>query len=694
MNLLKLSIIVALGCLLHTESFVFQQDTTFHFGTEKGRCLHTTALERLWRTGITPPMTVGNSRQASTRRFYQSNDENTNANISIRSVRTGIHGKPALSSAEDIELTRQIIMSKWDIELTRQIIMGRMDVESVEIKVDLEVEPDMESNMDDYSNNRSDYHDVGPNIVVDSAVQSGAATNPNGINLDLLDSESNSKSRSKSNPVESVPPNTVRRASIRGVSISPSGFLVLVMVQVIARSNQNSNENELENMKENDNEGSKTHRITFPIRITSDAQDAFAATSAESLTMCQLLTGIDMAGAVLNPEVFRDIIGLFCSPDKDEYDAEEDTKESMDIIVEDELGLGSDVWRSPPDDTPLMNDEAAEELRLQSESCTRAYVRNFIENNLAEAYGVGSVLSYQEANMSQRSNIAFPTFSLDSVTIDLPQFDSDWTRMKNMEVWKSVVRKETQSLVDESSILEKNDSVKGNFSQNSLIPLPLQFVLECRIDGETLHIPLYNQIATIQRSHPHLYYKTDRTNYNMERCKEILQDVLYGYDDDCSGAFVALTLALRYKCPIGITSGAIEAVKEMQLQFDESARSEMSTRRRNGINSIGQSRSIMQVCMLQQIAFRSSSCESADSDSDGPEDNDGVENDDSEITSILPQYASTSSLHLQTKRVSQNIEHGFQLSKLHGALKIAIAKGDLRAETKIRNEIKKLTDNM
>jgi hypothetical protein len=68
--------------------------------------------------------------------------------------------------------------------------------------------------------------------------------------------------------------------SIQGVTISPDGFQVLL----------------------------QTKSGYFPILVTNDPQDAFASTSPEALTLIQLLSGVDMAGAILPPDVLARIL--------------------------------------------------------------------------------------------------------------------------------------------------------------------------------------------------------------------------------------------------------------------------------------------------------------------------------------------------------------------------------------------------
>ena len=50
----------------------------------------------------------------------------------------------------------------------------------------------------------------------------------------------------------------------------------------------------------------------LPLPITRDPQDAYAATSPQALTLIQLLSGVDMAGAILPPETLSKMAVLHC----------------------------------------------------------------------------------------------------------------------------------------------------------------------------------------------------------------------------------------------------------------------------------------------------------------------------------------------------------------------------------------------
>ena len=79
-------------------------------------------------------------------------------------------------------------------------------------------------------------------------------------------------------------PGLLERVSITGVSVSLKGFHVLM----------------------------DTTKGVLPMPITRDPQDSYAATSPESLTIIQLLSGVDMAGAILPPETLAKMVVMSC----------------------------------------------------------------------------------------------------------------------------------------------------------------------------------------------------------------------------------------------------------------------------------------------------------------------------------------------------------------------------------------------
>lgn len=658
----------------------------------------------------------------------------------------GLLGKPAKTSEEDLELTRQIIMNQWDIELTRKTVMDITTTATTPKAVEEKMEKE-------------------------TTFQKTETAETVPAPVPMLE------------PLPSIFPNTIRRTSIRGVSISPSGFLVLIMTQ----TGYNDGRTLMAETTETSDPlnaavtATKTFQhMTLPILITSNAQDTAAATSPESLTMCQLLTGIDMAGTIFNPEVLQNIVGIYCSPEEEEYDDEEDGNGDITAYGESETE-GEEVM----EDVNMFIElslliEKMNEVLDTSESnttheedgsgSTRHYIRSILQRSLEEH----NVLSYQEADPSQRASVSFPKISLDSITIDLPNFLQGQTQQahapvkdgddgdgiicdeeyaENKELWKNIVLEEVQE-----KRTARGQGQEQEQDSPAIVPLPLQFTLECRVDGEkTLHVPIYTQISTMQSRLPHLCYNANSKPeesampmtmpMEVELCKDILQDVLYDYDGDCSGAFVAMALALRYKCPIGITSCAIAAVTELQYHLekeDNFMRDSESSTTHTGSDYSNANCNRRHVCMLKnarspsvmastdtsivsinqertlnQQTNQNECCKSEEEIDDGidndedyiedfapyahgetskiglTQDNNIVDDDDySDIISILPDFTSSSSLRFQSQRVVQDIQLSFRLNQLQSALSIALEKGDDVAAERIKNAISKLMDSM
>ncbi len=87
----------------------------------------------------------------------------------------------------------------------------------------------------------------------------------------------------------------VERLQISGVSVSPKGFHVLLKQSMDPPS-------------------------YLALKVTNDPADAFAASSPESLTLCQLLSGVDMAGAILPPELLSKLVVYHIEEKKQQHD--------------------------------------------------------------------------------------------------------------------------------------------------------------------------------------------------------------------------------------------------------------------------------------------------------------------------------------------------------------------------------------
>jgi len=138
----------------------------------------------------------------------------------------------------------------------------------------------------------------------------------------------------------------VERLRINGVSVSPKGFHVLLESTTGKRSgrsdagDRDSNEKNLQpSSKETEKASTENAKNSvLPLKMTNDPADAFAATSPESLTLCQLLSGVDMAGAILPPELLGTIVACHVEDKLDALyeDDDDDDDEPDDTNKEDE----------------------------------------------------------------------------------------------------------------------------------------------------------------------------------------------------------------------------------------------------------------------------------------------------------------------------------------------------------------------
>eukprot|EP00541_Cyclophora_tenuis_P017116 CAMPEP_0116572478 /NCGR_PEP_ID=MMETSP0397-20121206/18200_1 /TAXON_ID=216820 /ORGANISM="Cyclophora tenuis, Strain ECT3854" /LENGTH=320 /DNA_ID=CAMNT_0004100815 /DNA_START=173 /DNA_END=1135 /DNA_ORIENTATION=+ len=107
----------------------------------------------------------------------------------------------------------------------------------------------------------------------------------------------------------------VKRLSLAGVSVSPQGFWVIYSVP---------------------EEG------FWPVQITSTEEDASAATSPEALTILQLISGVDMAGAILPPDILARM-SVLQSEQRDDF-----VSRSIITYVKDSLPKGANYSESHP----------------------------------------------------------------------------------------------------------------------------------------------------------------------------------------------------------------------------------------------------------------------------------------------------------------------------------------------------------
>lgn len=95
-----------------------------------------------------------------------------------------------------------------------------------------------------------------------------------------------------------------------GVSVSPKGFHVILRPAELAGNADTDDDNDVE----------QEHPSYLPLAVTPpDAfQDSQSATSVESLTLLQLLNGVDLAGPILPPDILGRMVVFHCYLTRDD----------------------------------------------------------------------------------------------------------------------------------------------------------------------------------------------------------------------------------------------------------------------------------------------------------------------------------------------------------------------------------------
>ncbi|OEU11343.1 hypothetical protein FRACYDRAFT_245663 [Fragilariopsis cylindrus CCMP1102] len=168
------------------------------------------------------------------------------------------------------------------------------------------------------------------------------------------------KNENSNNSTTITSTSILERLQVNGISVSPKGFHLLMEASGGGRDEQeqhrkelvegsddndkdnNSNNNDDRNKLDTDEELQQTRdsgstdndcggttvssacRRVVPLKMTTDPADTYQATSPESLTLCQLLSGVDMAGAILPPELLGKIVVYHIEEKYSNYDHEED----------------------------------------------------------------------------------------------------------------------------------------------------------------------------------------------------------------------------------------------------------------------------------------------------------------------------------------------------------------------------------
>jgi hypothetical protein len=361
-----------------------------------------------------------------------------------------------------------------------------------------------------------------------------------GMSLYANDSSSSSSSKgmddknknNNNDEYKSLTSPVLERVRIDGVSVSSKGFHVLVET---------------------------SRRQIVPLKVTNDPSDSQQATTPESLTICQLLSGVDMAGAILPPELLSRLLVHH-------------VEEKWQDLLDDSQADGGD------------NDDNAND-----------------DGNDDDVYGGRQMSSIKEELKSlltpQEQKV------LDFVKETLPE-DQDF--YKDATPWIQSRIRLPQATLD----------------QLTLVPVPVDYDEDM---DDTAHG--INWRCRLACALPDLKDRIVVDVYN----PDILAPLAFNYNPHTSLLFTCLALALRYKAPI--------VLEQPELSSSSSSSSWM--------------------------AFPTEDILDRD----------------------FPQRTTVSKLQQQSSRVAQNIERGFEIHKLTGALQIAMRLGDEMAVERIRAKL-------
>mmetsp|Transcript_14466 Transcript_14466/g.20397 ORF Transcript_14466/g.20397 Transcript_14466/m.20397 type:complete len:420 (-) Transcript_14466:73-1332(-) len=292
---------------------------------------------------------------------------------------------------------------------------------------------------------------------------------------------------------------SIRRLSVSGVSVSKDGFWVFFKAPSPVVSSESSPTTENGDDEENEKSNSDAVSKILPLQVTSDPQDAAAATSAESLTLLQLISGVDMAGPILPPEVLARMALLYC----------EDFERVLEVDVDPE--------------------EAARRNKVLE------WIQKTIEQSLPE--GSSRPQAYSECNVWQRSKIKLPKVSLDQVCLQQQSSASSsnnngevvhqWVLQCSIPEIGKVTVCPTPNIVEEASF-EFDNTTSTNFL---CLALALRYrapiVLETLDDEGVEGSPFLNSPEELSEKFPmfktveSLQDQSNRVHENIERGFEI-----------------------------------------------------------------------------------------------------------------------------------------------------------------------------
>jgi hypothetical protein len=200
---------------------------------------------------------------------------------------------------------------------------------------------------------------------------------------------------------DDIGPAAVVPGTISGVSVSPTGFYVMLQLGTIRKDDDD------DDMQNTGNpfvaKKLLPHSYSYvAVPITRSRRDAVAATTPQALTMLQLLAGVDMAGAILPPELLSQLV----------------------VVAGKRMAATADAPKEDNNDDPLARYIAVSirnVLTTSSSSSLSPSRSNSSSNDDDDVRRLEAIIPqrYLDQNVWTRSKIRLPATTLQDVTIRL-----------------------------------------------------------------------------------------------------------------------------------------------------------------------------------------------------------------------------------------------------------------------------------
>ena len=455
--------------------------------------------------------------------------------------------------------------------------------------------------------------------------------NNDNSNNDDHDGSSSQPPPSTTQTSSSTTSSKLERLKVCGVSVSPNGFHVILqrMTKMMTdASTANYNDDDDDALLDSSSSSSSSMMMMsssssyIPIKVTNDLSDTHAATSPESLTLCQLLSGVDMAGTILPPELLSKLV-VYHIESKLEKQQQQQQQQQIIILNEDDDNNEANNEAVDADDDGLSKSSTL--LSPQEQKIYDA-VQQSLQPDTQDSY-------YKDAHVWFQNRIKLPQITLDQLTL----------------IPSSVVE-------DSNNNNDADDDQSEDEQQKQQHTHTHTTKWDCRLDCAIIADEWNNDRLILD---------------NVD--SDVLSSLVYQYDPETSTMFTCIALALRYKAPIVL----------LQTTSTQTQTQTSSTQQ-------------------QKQQKQEEDDEDDDDDNENSDDDQAVETEDSSSSSSssssyaityqqletqFPQRTTVDRLQEQSTRLTQNIERGFEIHKLQGALTIAMKLGDTQAVSKIRAKL-------